>query len=60
MSAPLDFDERVGVENYLPEGDVRPDLFQAEEVHWSFPCGMCVNRHRKEDDFCLGCRHFAL
>ena len=34
-----------------------PDLFQADESIWNFPCGQCLHREATADH-CRGCRHW--
>ena len=44
---------RPGLEEVQP----LPDLFQADESYWNFPCGQCVHREASADH-CRGCRHW--
>ena len=55
--------EEKGIEAYLDKPDGRPDLFEAEEGWYHFPCCACV--HKKEDPEitnwdCKKCRHYVI
>ena len=44
---------KPGLEAFQP----LPDLFQADESYWNFPCGQCIHRDASADH-CRGCRHW--